>query len=127
MEDKLALALSEGLIGGMMKVGGKTMRPEPLEMLKPLYEDKRRESIYEQLMAGPRRQQLPPVVTVPKPTLGQLMTPPGRSFQDERTIKKAPKPMDGRMIRAQQVKALMAKYGFSLPQASSYLKQNGPE
>jgi hypothetical protein len=70
MEDKLALALSEGLIGGMMKVGGKTMRPRQRQAMKPT---------------------------------------------------------DGRMVRAQKVKAIMAKHGLSLPQASKYLKENGPE
>ena len=65
--DKLALAISEGLIGSGMKVGGKTMR-------------------------------------LPQPS--------------------ASKP-DGRSVRAQMVKEIMAKHGLSLPQASKYLKENG--
>lgn len=64
--DKLALAVSEGLIGSGMKVGGKTMRPQP----------------------------------------------------------SASKP-DGRSVRAQLVKSIMAKHGLSLPQASKYLKEYG--
>lgn len=65
--DKLALAMSEGLIGSGIKVGGKTMR-------------------------------------LPQPS--------------------ASKP-DGRSVRAQMVKEIMAKHGLSLPQASKYLKENG--
>lgn len=65
--DKLALAMSEGLIGSGIKVGGKTMR-------------------------------------LPQPS--------------------ASKP-DGRSVRAQMVKEIMAKHGLSLPEASKYLKENG--
>lgn len=66
--DKLALAMSEGLVGSGMKVGGKKMKGQP---------------------SGSKS--------------------------------------DGRSVRAQKVKAIMAKHGLSLPQASKYLKENGSE